>query len=158
MEKVRRFILNWVWQLPQHLFGLLLIKITSAGKGKTGGIVWYWFNGTINWFNRFFSGVSLGQYILLPYDDMNTIKHEHGHSIQSLYLGWFYLPIVGIYSAVACNLWDRLFHKNWNTYDRLYWYYMTRWTESWADKEGGVDREAALRKIYRPDNARFPKV
>jgi len=130
----------WVWQLPQHILGLALIKITRAQRQETGGIIWYWFNKNKNWFNRFFSGVSLGQYILLPYNDMNTIKHELGHSIQSVYLGWFYLLIIGIYSAIFCNLWDRVFHKNWNYGDRLYWYYKTRWTEVWADRLGGVNR------------------
>jgi len=139
-------LILYIWQLPQHLFGLLLIKITNAGKWKTCGVYWYWFDGNKNWFNRFFSGVSLGRYILLPYNDWNTIKHEHGHSKQSVILGPLYLLIVGIYSAVFCNLWDRLFHKNWNTYDRHYWYY-TRWTEKWADKLGGVDRDFELKGL-----------
>jgi len=140
-------VLLYLWQLPQHLLGLALVKTTGAGKWKTGGIIWYWFDQNKNQFTRFFSGVSLGQYILLPYNDMNTIKHELGHSIQSVYLGPLYLPIVGIYSAVFCNLWDRVFHKGWSTYDRHYWYYKTRRTEKWADKLGGVDRDSILANL-----------
>ena len=152
------FFLYRAWQCPQQFLGLLLVKITGAEKRETGGIVWYWFNKDKNRFTRFISGVSLGRYILLPYNDINTVKHEHGHSIQSKYLGLFYLLIVGVYSAVFCNLWDRVFHKGWCRYDRAYWYYKTRRTESWADELGGVDRDDVLRKIPRPCNARYPAI
>ena len=122
----------YVWQVLQHLLGLLLIKITGAGRWKTGGIAWYWFDKNKNRFTRFFSGVSLGRYILLPYGDMATIKHEHGHSKQSEYLGPLYLVIIGLPSATG-NLISRIsktVHKN---YYRLPW-------ERWADILGGVDR------------------
>jgi hypothetical protein len=105
----------------------------------------YWLFERNGRFSKFFSGGSFGRYIILPprKDMFFTVPHEYGHSIQSLYLGWLYLPVVGIYSAVFCNLWDRLFHKNWPSHDRQYWYY-NRWTERWADKLGGVDRDKAL--------------
>jgi hypothetical protein len=136
--------------LPQHLLGLLLIKITGAEKRETSGITWRLFDKNRNWLTRFFSGVSLGKYILLPYENEMTVKHENGHSKQSEYLVPLYLLIVGIYSAVFCNLWDRWFHKDWNSYARHYWYYKTRWTERWADKLGNVDRDAVLAEIDRP--------
>jgi len=164
MKRIGQFILDWVWQLPQHIVGLLLILFLGAKKQgvqkePNGDVVWYWDYERGGWFSNFISGASLGRYILLPKPASNTtIFHEHGHSKQSVILGPLYLLIVGIYSAVFCNLWDRFFHKGWNTYDRLYWYYKTRLTEIWADRLGGVDRIAALRKIDRPDYARFPEV
>jgi len=133
-------ILIYVWQLPQHLLGLLLIKTTGAGKKETSGITWYLFDKNLNWLTRFFSGVSLGRYILLPYKNETTVKHEYGHSVQSLYLGWFYLLLAGIPSAVFNNLWDRVFHKSWTREDRNKWYY-GRYPEKWADKLGGVKRQ-----------------
>ena len=149
---MKNFVLNWV-----------CVRATGAGKkvlaAKDGKkIDWWLFDKKKNWFTQCISGVSLASIILLPYEDETTICHEYGHSMQSLYLGWSYLPIIGIYSAVFCNLWDRWFHRRWNRYDRHYWYYKTRWTEKWADALGGVDRDAALRNIPRPANAKYPAV
>ena len=161
-NKLKRFFLCRVWQFPQMLAGFILVKITKAEKrvlitpeGKR--IEWWCFKRDTK-FTRFISGVSLAAYILLSDDNCNeaTIKHEHGHSIQSVYFGWLYLPVIGIGSAVFCNMWQRRFQKDWNYYDRHYWYYMTRWTEKRADKLGGVDRMAVLRRIPRPANARYP--
>jgi len=151
-------ILLYIWQLPQNLLGLLLVKITGAEKRGASDIAWYLFDGNRNRFTRFFSGGSFGGYILLPCEDEADIPHENGHSLQSEMLGPLYLLIIGIYSAVFCNLWDRMFHKLWCAYDRHYWYYKTRWTEKGADKLGGVERDAVLAKIERPGNARYPKV
>jgi hypothetical protein len=132
-------ILLYVWQLPQHLLGLLLIKITGACKT-----------------NSFFSpaeacvyrqskykgwGISLGRYIILhDYYDTDTEYHELGHSVQSVWFGPLYLLAIGIPSALFNNLWDRLFHKKWAPEKRLKWYY-SRWPEKQADKLGGVTRD-----------------
>jgi hypothetical protein len=103
------------------------------------------------------SGFSMGMYICLnSAHDLETLKHEIGHCFQSKEWGWLYLPVVGVYSAVFCNLWDRWFHKDWCDYDRAYWYYIIRWTERQADKRGRVNREAKLARIPRPANARYP--
>lgn len=75
-------------------------------------------------------GVSLGNFILLDsdvYHDNNTYRHEYGHHIQSLYLGWLYLFIIGIPSAIH-NLISRKSRCNY------YHFY----TEKWANKLGGV--------------------
>ena len=140
---MKNFLL-WIWQLPQHLLGLIIIKVTKAVKT-----------------NSFFQpveacvycssgknfGVSLGRYIILgDIDHLPTTEHhELGHSVQSGYLGPLYLLIVGIPSALG-NLWDRFFHKKWSSKDRNIWYY-GRWPESWADELGGVDRAGLIGRI-----------
>jgi len=87
------------------------------------------------------SGFSLGKYICLTdLNDIEEVKHESGHSLQSKELKWLYLLVVGICSAVFCNLWDRFFHQKWTYEKRIKWYY-NRWPEKWADRLGGVDRE-----------------
>ena len=83
--------------------------------------------------------MSLAAFIVLPEENEPGLRHEYGHSRQSLYLGPLYLPIIGIYSAVFCNLWDRLLHKKWDGGKRRKWYY-SRWTEAWADRLGKVKR------------------
>lgn len=78
------------------------------------------------------SSVSLGQYILVDSDmlvNYRTIAHEHGHQIQSLYLGPLCLVVIGLPSAIG-NLLHRKIKFN---------YYKQPW-EAWADKLGGVKR------------------
>ena len=105
------------------------------------------------------SGFSLGRYICLDdCHDLDTVRHEKGHAVWSKILGPLYLPVVGLYSMIFCNLWDRWFHLAWEAYDRWYWYYKTRWSEKSADKAGNVDRDAWFRKIahYHNDKCKYP--
>lgn len=125
-------VLLYIWQLPQNLLGLLVIFFSKAKKTEWNGIVCYK--------TDYVFGVSLGKYIILDrWSTITDILHEYGHQKQSLILGWLYLPIIGITSAVFNNLWDRLAHKDWSTTDRYDWYY-ARFPEQWADKLGGVKR------------------
>lgn len=127
---MKNFLL-YIWQLPQNLLGLLVIFFSKAEKSSIFENVYY---------TDFYFGVSLGKYIILEKkSDLTDIGHEQGHQIQSQILGWLYLPIVGLTSAVFNNLWDRIFHKKWTTHDRLKWYY-SRFPEKWADDLGGVKR------------------
>lgn len=136
-------VLLWIWQLPQNLIGFFMTRYPGATKVfncNDGEQVKVYF--TSNVFN---CGVSLGNYIILDYKIyynkycVTTVNHEHGHQKQSRYLGWFYLIVVGISSAIFNNLWDRLFHKNWTSKERNTWYY-NRFPEKWADRLGGVNR------------------
>lgn len=113
------FIL-FIHQLPQNLIGLLVILFCKAKKDRNG----------IYTCNYCF-GVSLGNYIIMHKSYSNTdMKHERGHQIQSLYLGWLYLIIIGIPSGLG-NLYYR--------YIQRIDYYNQPW-EKWADKLGGVKR------------------
>lgn len=123
-------IILFIWQLPQNFLGFIL---------SIGGVPFKNQDQTI-YFKRFFnSGVSLGQYIIL--DKVfkntnylhNTIDHEIGHSKQSLYLGWLYLPVIGLPSFFR-NIYARIFKKN------EAWYY-SGFPENWADKLGNVNRK-----------------
>lgn len=126
--------LKWIWQLPQNLIALIVLALNKGGERRCmGGIDYYLVKKGI-----FNCGVSLGNYILVPTSDEITIKHEHGHQIQSLYLGPFYLILIGIPSILR-NVWDRIFHKNWDSNRRTKWYY-SYYPENWADKLGKVKR------------------
>jgi len=133
MEKAR-FLLLWVWQFPQHLLALVLVKITDATRLPYKRSV-YVYDGY-----PWLSGVSLGWYIFLPERKLivSTILHEEGHSKQSLMFGPLYLLVIGI-PSVCNNLWDRWFHKSWSSGKRQHWYY-NRYPEAWADRLGGVER------------------
>jgi hypothetical protein len=122
-------ILCYIWQLPQNLLALLIIKITRADKLEDHkGISVYKPKKKFGMY-----AVSLGDYILVtekPYKKI--LNHEYGHCIQSIYLGWLYLIVIGIPSATMNFLSDK------NIIDSKRYY--QRWPENWADKLGGVQR------------------
>jgi hypothetical protein len=123
-----------LWQLPQYFVGFLLyllLRFFNALK-KTADI-FVKETGTIKIVeNNFKLSVSFGLIIFVRSMNEQLIKHEIGHSIQSLLLGWLYLPLVGIPSVIL-NLFCRLGIINPNDYYRYY-------PESWADRLGGVKR------------------
>lgn len=125
-------VLLWLWQVPQHLLGLLIILITRAKKQKVILPI-YWVASKIP------AGISLGQYIIVrPEDKLSAVQHEYGHSRQSLMFGPLYLLAVGLPSIVR-NIYDRIAHKRWLPNQRYLWYYMG-YPEMWADRLGGVGK------------------
>lgn len=127
-------IILFIWQLPQNFLGLLVILFTHVKQRFHISTSIKFYHSNINNF-----GVSLGNFIVLGgYYESNDLKHEFGHHKQSLYLGWLYLLIIGIPSFLG-NIYDRLFHKNWQIINRVRWYYNQPW-EKWVDKLGNVNR------------------
>lgn len=143
--KTIKNILLYVWQLPQNIIGFILsrfvVNTCICANGfidKNEDVIVYYTK------NLFGCGVSLGNYIILDEkylhkDHGTTIKHEHGHQKQSRILGCFYLLIIGL-PSVWGNLWDRIFHRNWDNKERVEWYYKKLPWEAWADKLGNVER------------------
>lgn len=131
----------WIWQLFQNVIGIILIKVTKAtvkGRVIDGKIIDYYVSRR---FNKTWSGVSLGNYIVFAKDawaDEISVRHEHGHQIQSLQFGPLYLIVVGI-PSFARNIWDRIAHKTWTNKQRVVWYY-GHFPENQADSYGGVKR------------------
>ena len=64
-------------------------------------------------------------------NNLRAIKHEYGHTIQSLCLGWFYLIIVGAPSVIRASIWN-----HYKLEDKKYY---EGFPENWADLLGGVD-------------------
>lgn len=115
---MKNFLL-YIWQLPQNLLGLAIIFFSKAKSD---------FGRVYTTHHRF--GVSLGKYIIVyRYCNLKTVQHERGHQKQSLYLGWLYLPVIGLPSAIG-NILHRFIKFD---------YYKQPW-EGWADKLGGVKR------------------
>lgn len=126
MEKIMS-ILKYIWQLPQNLLGLLYlgylvaenqIPVISEYKG-------------VKVYQKYSSGsVTLGEYIFIsPRATENTVRHEWGHTRQSLLLGPLYLIIIGIPSI----LWA-MTHRTIAPGKPYNWFY----TEAWADRLGGI--------------------
>lgn len=134
-------ILNFIkatWELPQNTLGAIIKKVCKAELYTTykGANVYCW---------KIYGGMSLGKYIFVPSyykftppDEMHhsmlqTIKHEYGHTVQSKYLGWFYLIVIGAPSLIWANCFAEYRQKTGKSYYEFY-------TESWADTLGGVER------------------
>lgn len=118
----------YIWQLPQHIVGLiLLLFIKGEAKHKFNGINYYFYD-------PFPGGISLGNYIIAGNNWSKTIKHEYGHTIQSRILGPLYLFIIGIPSLIWAWLYGPIIKPTKNGYYKFY-------TEAWADKLGKVNRK-----------------
>lgn len=116
-----------IWQLPQNIIGYIVLKVTMNTRIRRYGCaeVYVW---------RRKDGISLGKYIFVPIcADEDYIKHEYGHTIQSRYLGWFYLLVIGIPSLLWAGC-GKAYRKKHNVS------YYSFYTEKWADKLGGVER------------------
>jgi len=123
---MRKLILT-LWQLPQHLLAMLiLLVLRSKITGKKA-----YLTSTVHTLKGIKWGVSLGSHIIVGTNkSLRVIKHEYGHSRQSLMLGWFYLLVVGL-PSITMNILTRLKILRWQNYYK-------RWPESWADKLGEV--------------------
>lgn len=118
-----------IWQFPQHLLALLMFLFMKKKILKTGTYK----HAKVYWVEQSSWGVSLGNYIFLDNRyNQNTLMHEYGHSIQSIYLGPLYLIVVGL-PSITMNILTRLKVLSAESYYK-------RWPENWADKLGGVKR------------------
>ena len=123
------------WEFPQNALGCIVRKVVGAKPYTT-----YQSTNVYSW--KLKGGMSLGKYIFVPYveEDPMTynvqqfIKHEYGHTIQSKYLGWFYLFVIGLPSIIWAGCFEWYRKKTGMSYYDFY-------TERTADRLGGVERE-----------------
>lgn len=122
----------YIWQLPQNVIGYILSKIFACDVYYRNFVelkIQYYVVGR---FSHLWSGVSLGNYIIIAsnrYATEKTLRHEYGHQRQSKYLGIFYLFVIGLPS-----LFGNILHR-FTKFD----YYSQPW-EKWADRLGRVNR------------------
>lgn len=111
--------LFYLWQLPQNLLGLALKLFYKKDINPIISIP----DTDITVSKNFRGGISLGKYIFVSKysNNIRSLKHEYGHVIQSKFLGWFYLLIIGLPSLIHAWLY------NGSDYYSFY-------TEKWADK------------------------
>ena len=126
-------IFLFLWQLPQNLLGILWLNVNLIfyyGIRKTYTLTDSWNEVCVYEIPTHFEGVCLGKYVIVSENATDdSIMHEYGHSKQSMYLGWLYLPIIALPSLI----WNCVHQYTNKDY---YWFY----TESWANKLGGVKR------------------
>lgn len=122
-------IVMFVWQLPQNLLGLLFLLFTRGEKKHyLSGIRLYYQDS-------FPGGITLGEYILLGSCQAETVRHEYGHVLQSRIFGPLYLLVVGLPSVM--HAWLNGYIGCCKRHEEGYHHF---YTESWADRLGGVER------------------
>lgn len=120
-------LVRWIWELPQCLLGIILIKWYKAEYISTYKKIRFYLTSKIS------GAISCGLYVIIhpdSYADKNTVLHEWGHTKQSLYFGWLYLPIIGLHSSIHALVHSKVCNKL-----QKYTHY---WTEKWANKLGGI--------------------
>lgn len=124
MKKLTKFLLDWVWQLPQNICGFIYKTFMNNRIIKT-----IKHDDYTAYISYKLGGVSLGKYIFM-YNKINerslelAILHEYGHTKQSLYLGPLYLLVIGLPSIIHAAL-----HKKICNSKNYYHFF----TEKWAN-------------------------
>ena len=131
MKRFLYILCQFTWGLPQNLVGAAFYLYYRA-KGcphfpYQGALAVVW--------TRRSGSMSMGRFLFLHPDwtpaDRHLLRHEYGHTIQSLLLGPLYLPAVGLPSVLWAGLpcFRRLRVKTRRSYYSVY-------PESWADRCG----------------------
>lgn len=122
-------ILKYFWQLPQLIAAFIYYQYL---KSKDEILDTCTCQGAIVFIKRKSCGsVTLGSYIFLsPRATDTTVRHEWGHTRQSLILGPLYLIVIGIPSIIWAAT-HRTIAPNTDYFDFF--------TEKWANKLGDVD-------------------
>ena len=134
---MKEFFINYIWQFIQNTLGILY--------------KWYLENDVITrvdysatdyecYLTRSGGGITLGRYIFVNQhfkDLSNVILHERGHVKQSRILGPLYIIIICIPSILWAGL-----HNTITPNKSYYWFY----TENWANKLMGLNKEGKLEK------------
>ena len=121
-------ILKYIWQLPQTIAAYIYFTYLS-NKGEILDTCTY--QDAIVFIKRTSCrSFTLGNHTFLsPRATDSTVKHEYGHTRQSLMLGPLYLLVIGIPSIIWAAT-----HKKVAPSKPYNWFY----TEASADRLGGV--------------------
>ncbi|MCJ7473222.1 MAG: hypothetical protein MUP02_10555 [Actinobacteria bacterium] len=116
-----------IWELPQiFLAGIIIIFLRRKIIGRE-----HYKNASIIYIKKFPAGISLGRFIILndKYSGNElSIKHEYGHTVQSMRLGWLYLFVIGLPSIIRVLVWRIRRLKSLD--------YYKGYPENWANKLG----------------------
>lgn len=98
MNRRLAHILDWTWCLPQTIMGLFWYFMVRYWLDQCSRDTGMWRSVRVIIYKQLNGGVSLGPFLFC--DDANgkqgVLLHEYGHYLQSLLLGPFYLPLIGL--------------------------------------------------------------
>lgn len=125
-------ILLAIYQLPQLLVGLIGLAIFRNYEiyhNSEAGIKVIKVNKGYLFGNACFSSGPI--IFTTPYCDSNTVRHETGHSKQSLYMG-------PLFFIVALASIPRFWIRRW--FNKSHEWYLSSWPESSAERLGHTKR------------------
>ena len=137
MKKFLFYLIQWTWALPQNIAGAVLLLILGRNVTHFG------FGGALvtladeHPLLRDRGSVSLGMFVFLnvaPSTESGrmVLIHEYGHTIQSLFLGPLFFPVIGIPSVI----WAELYSKRKSVYKLKGLGYTSRFPENSASQLG----------------------
>ena len=143
VKKVLFAAVQLTWGLPQTLCGFIVFL---TEKGNVSG-----YRCAIHKKWRREEGLSLGLFLFTSSKATERIKaHEYGHSIQSMILGPFYLPVIGLPSLLWCR-WPGAEKYRCRKQKDYYSFY----TEKTADRLGKAkkrEQKDEMEEIHDPHN------
>ena len=124
-------LIHWTWGILQNLAASLIFlrHIRCPHRRFHGAIVTEWDK------NRY---MALGMFIFVKKGCSEPLLvHEYGHTIQSVFLGPLFTPVIGLPSTLWANL--SVFHKlRHNKKISYYAPYPERWANSLGEKYTGL--------------------
>ena len=132
-------LIHWTWGILQNIFGLIMFMIYAKERQ-------YWFRTSIVTIWSKPSSMGCGMFIFLSgtaYRDISrddneklqydTLVHEYGHCIQSLFLGPLFIPVIAIPSVswAFFPFFQKLRKRKRISY---YWLYCEHWANKIGDK------------------------
>ena len=138
------YVLSMTWGLPMVIvgaFAAIFLRLKGYKPTKYG-LIWCFEIPNIDW------GVWLGMFIIVPEGNESVKRHEHGHGIQNIYLGFFEPVVVALPSAI--RFWYReIREKNGKpskaAYDDV-------WFEKSATDSGGTFIERLKQKSIQKNS------
>jgi hypothetical protein len=124
-------ILLFMWELPQNLLAIALIIQHKGIKRIDNKKLSFVVRTKSDYNHRGARAVSLGRIIIASgvlHKNSSIMKHEYGHSLQSLLLGWLYLPLIGFFSYGNNFFW----RKTWQGKKDYYNLFPERWADVWG--------------------------
>ena len=139
--KVIFYFLQFTWGATVNLAGLLLFLFC---RGRFHSQMFH--NAIVTYLPRNRGGLSLGIFIFLSVRDRQELDricaHEHGHTIQCLFLGPLYWFIVAIPSVIWYHFFAGYRKKRGISYDALF---CEHWATAWGRKWSGSGPKLAPR-------------
>ena len=132
LKRILYYTIQFSWGLIQSLAGAVVFLVLIKREH-------FLYRGSIAtvWKNR--SSASIGAFIFIS-DSLSgglkddIVKHEFGHTVQSMILGPLYFPVISIPSLLWCMLPCFVKMRLEKKID-----YYSFYTESWANILGGTD-------------------
>ena len=118
MKKWMYYAIQWTWGIVLNIIGGLVFLCTLAADG----IYWLFKHKHCCFFYKYrnaicivvpwnFGGLELGMFFMRGRLNESVCAHEDGHSIQNLWWGPLFIPVIMIPSAV--RYWWRIVYRKW---------------------------------------------